>query len=398
MRNDMRTFLFVFGTRPEAIKLAPVIKAFQREPECQVKVCTTAQHREMLDQVLSFFDIATDIDLNLMKPNQSLFSISAHAVMEMENVLNELKPDFLVVQGDTTTAYCAALAGYYMKTNVVHVEAGLRSHDKYSPYPEEINRTLIAHIADFHFAPTEAAKDNLLNEGVKKNIYVVGNTIVDALSLTLDNIKTRAMEKEIHDYFGSLIPHFEEFVPSENAAPAKLKRLILVTGHRRESFGETFRNICKAIRQLAVNNRDVHFVYPVHMNPNVIAPVQEILSSIPNIHLIKPLSYPHLVWLMAHAYLILTDSGGIQEEAPSLHKPVLVMREVTERWEGILAGAAKLVGTSEQKIVEETTSLLHHTDEYQKMTTCSNPYGDGKTAERILEYLKRTIQEEIFIP
>ncbi|TCK04448.1 non-hydrolyzing UDP-N-acetylglucosamine 2-epimerase [Phorcysia thermohydrogeniphila] len=368
----MNKVLLIFGTRPEAIKMAPLIKEFERYPDrFNVKVCVTAQHREMLDQVLKFFGIEPDYDLNLMKPNQSLFELTANLIKELESVLKDFNPDLIFVQGDTTTAFVGALAGFYNKVKVAHIEAGLRSNNKYSPFPEEVNRVLIGKLADFHFAPTEKAKRNLLKEGIKNNVWVVGNTVIDALLLGLQIIKEQGEEK-YYRYFD-----FMDFS----------KKIILVTGHRRESFGEPFRNICFALKELADSFEDVEIVYPVHLNPNVRKPVNEILRGHSRIHLIEPLEYPYLIWLMSKSYLVLTDSGGIQEEAPSLGKPVLVMREVTERIEGIEAGTAKLVGTNKEKIILEAVKLLENQEEYNKMAKAVNPYGDGTASRKILKIL-----------
>lgn len=358
--------LFIFGTRPEAIKMAPVIKEFKKHTDFNVKICTTAQHREMLDQVLKFFNIKSDYDLNLMKPNQSIFDITVNALKALEKVLDLEKPDLIFVQGDTTTALVGALAGFYKKVKIAHIEAGLRSYNKYSPFPEEINRVLVGHLADYHFAPTEKAKENLLKENIKENVYVVGNTVIDALFLVLDIIR-KTGEGEYYKYF-----HFIDFS----------KKIILVTGHRRESFGKSFENICYALKEIS-ERKDVEIVYPVHLNPNVRKIVNRILKGVKNIHLIEPLDYPYMIWLMNKAYLILTDSGGIQEEAPSLGKPVLVMRKVTERVEGLKAGTAKLVGTDKEKIVIETLELLNNKKKYEKMAKAVNPYGDGKASQRI---------------
>lgn len=365
--------LIVFGTRPEAIKMAPLVYEFKRKNDkFETKVCVTAQHRQMLDQVLDFFEIKPDYDLNLMKDNQTLSDITVNVLKGMEEVITDFKPDLIFVQGDTTTTFVTALAGFYNKTKVAHLEAGLRSFNKYSPFPEEINRILAGHLSDFHFAPTENAYDNLINEGIKQNVFNVGNTVIDALFLGIELIKKQGDEK------------FQNFFKDIDFG----KRIILVTGHRRESFGEPFQNICLALKNIAQNNDDVEIIYPVHLNPNVQKPVYSILEGINNIHLIEPLDYPYLIWLMNKSYLVLTDSGGIQEEAPSLGKPVLVMREVTERIEGIQAGTAKLVGTDSNKIINETQKLLDDDNEYLRMSKAVNPYGDGKTSERILEILR----------
>jgi UDP-N-acetylglucosamine 2-epimerase (non-hydrolysing) len=378
--KKLKKILFIFGTRPEAIKLAPLIKEFQGHSNIFiVKVCVTGQHREMLDQVLEFFNIKPDYDLDLMKPDQSLFTLTARIIETLENVLNDFKPDVIFVQGDTTTAFAGALAGFYNKIKIAHIEAGLRSDSKYSPFPEEINRVLVGHIADFHFAPTEKARANLYNEGIKEHVWVVGNTVIDALYLGLDIIKKdKKLNSEIESYF------YSKF----NIQNSKL---ILVTGHRRESFGEPFRNICFALKKIADTFSDVEIVYPVHLNPNVRKPVNEILKGYTRIHLIEPLAYPYLIWIMNKAYLVLTDSGGIQEEAPSLGKPVLVMRDVTERTEGIEAGTAKLVGTNREKIFFETAKLLGNFKDYSKMAKAVNPYGNGTSSVKIIQILNSVI-------
>jgi UDP-N-acetylglucosamine 2-epimerase (non-hydrolysing) len=371
----MNKALFIFGTRPEAIKMAPLIIRARRDNFCRVKVCVTAQHREMLDQVLDFFGIEADFDLNLMGPNQSLSDITSKALMALEKVLSEETPDLIFVQGDTTTAFVGALAGYYKKIQVAHIEAGLRSGNKLAPFPEEINRTLIGQLAKYHFAPTVKAKENLSNEGIAEKVWIVGNTAIDVLYLCMDII-TKQGDQKYQKHF--------EFIDFS-------KKIILVTGHRRESFGKPFENICYALKTLGNANGDCEIVYPVHLNPNVRKAVNRILRDMNNVHLIEPLGYPYLVWLMNRAYLICTDSGGIQEEAPSLGKPVLVMRDTTERPEGIEAGVAKLVGTQKETIVREATILLTSREEYEKMAQTINPYGDGKTAGRILNILEREI-------
>jgi len=367
----MKKILFIFGTRPEAIKMAPLIKEFKKQPDrFACLVCVTAQHREMLDQVMNFFEIKPDFDLNIMKPGQSLFDITIACLAGLEKVIEKSSPDLIFVQGDTTTAFAGALAGYYKKIKVAHIEAGLRSDNKYSPYPEEMNRILAGNLADYHFAPTKQAVMNLRNENIKGNIWNVGNTVIDALFLGLAIIEKQA-PKKYSDHFS-----FIDFT----------KKIILVTGHRRESFGEPFENICHALNELAgKHSGEIEIVYPVHLNPNVRKPVNQILKNAKNIHLIEPLDYPHLIWLMSKSYIVLTDSGGIQEEAPSLGKPVLVMREVTERTEGINARTAKLVGTDRLKIIEETDRLLTDPREYKKMSNATNPYGDGKTSEKIVK-------------
>jgi len=313
--------------------------------------------------------------LDLMKPVQSLFTITVSILSGLEKILEMENPDLIFVQGDTTTAFIGALAGYYKKIRVAHVEAGLRSLNKYAPYPEEINRVLISHLSDIHFAPTRKAKENLFNENIKSNVYVVGNTVIDALFLGLEIIK-RQGDEGYYDYF-----RFVDFS----------RKIILVTGHRRESFGEPFRNICFALKEIVESFQDVEIIYPVHLNPNVRQPVNEILKGHPRIHLIEPLEYPYLIWLMSKSYLILTDSGGIQEEAPSLGKPVLVMRDVTERIEGVEAGTARLVGTDKGKIVSETAKLLEDRQEYVKMAQVVNPYGDGTSSIKIYKIIERLL-------
>lgn len=369
----MQKLLFIFGTRPEAVKMAPLIKEFEKHPDhFDVKVAVTGQHREMLDQVLQFFNIKPDYDLNLMKPNQTLFDVTADALRGMEKILEEVKPDLVIVQGDTTTVFAGALAGFYKKISVAHLEAGLRSGDKYSPFPEEINRILTGHIADYHWCPTEKARENLLAEGIKdEKIHVVQNTVIDALFLALDLLKEEGDEKYL------------EFFKDVDFN----KKLILVTAHRRESFGQPFENICNAVKELSTKYPDVEFVYPVHLNPNVREVVFGILSDIPNIHLMDPLDYPYMVWIMNKAHIVLTDSGGVQEEAPSLGKPVIVLRDVTERQEGVDAGTAKLVGTDKELIINATSALLDNEQEYEKMAKAVNPYGDGTTSKKIVKLL-----------
>ena len=365
--------LFFFGTRPEAIKMAPLIKEFQKSSAgFDIKVCVSAQHREMLDQVLLFFEIKPDFDLNIMQQNQNLFDITIQALHGIKEVMSHYKPNWLIVQGDTTTTFVGALAAFYEKVRVVHVEAGLRSLHKHAPFPEEMNRVLTTHLSDIHFAPTIRAKENLLREGVLEDqIFVVGNTSIDALFLCLKKISGKKPDS---------------FAPFNSIDFDK--KIILVTGHRRESFGKPFENICHALKMIAEND-EIEIVYPVHLNPNVRRPVLKILGNIPNIHLKEPLDYPSFVWLMNKSYIILTDSGGVQEEAPSLGKPVLVMRDITERTEGIDAGTAKLVGTQMENIILETQKLLDHPEEYQRMVNIKNPYGDGKSAERIVHILSQ---------
>jgi UDP-N-acetylglucosamine 2-epimerase (non-hydrolysing) len=365
--------LFFFGTRPEAIKMAPLIKEFQKSSAgFDIKVCVSAQHREMLDQVLLFFEIKPDFDLNIMQQNQNLFDITIQALNGIKEVLSHYKPNWLIVQGDTTTTFVGALAAFYEKVRVVHVEAGLRSLHKHAPFPEEMNRVLTTHLSDIHFAPTIRAKENLLREGVLEDqIFVVGNTSIDALFLCLKKISGKKPDS---------------FAPFNSIDFDK--KIILVTGHRRESFGKPLENICHALKMIAEND-EIEIVYPVHLNPNVRKPVLKILGKIPNIHLKEPLDYPSFVWLMNKSYIILTDSGGVQEEAPSLGKPVLVMRDITERTEGIEAGTAKIVGTDKEKIIRETLELLNDKSVYDKMAKTVNPYGDGNASKRIIHIISR---------
>lgn len=367
--------MFIFGTRPEAIKMAPVILMAKTLSEFEVIVCTTGQHREMLDQVLTLFDIQADIDLNLMKASQTLSSFTAAAVTACTSVLEKYRPDIVLVHGDTTTTFSASLAAYYTKITVAHIEAGLRTGDLYSPWPEEANRKLTSVMASIHFAPTEIARDNLLREGINQsNIIVTGNTVVDAL---LDAVRRIRSNKVL---LASMSQQFN-FLD-------KTKKLILVTGHRRENFGDGFRNICKALAIIS-RREDVQIVYPVHLNPNVQEPVNRLLGNKSNINLIGPQEYLPFVYLMDQAYLMLTDSGGVQEEAPSLGKPVLVMRDITERPEAVSAGTVKLVGTDIEKIVSESNRLLDDDVEYQRMSYTHNPYGDGRASERILKILSK---------
>lgn len=365
--------LFVLGTRPEAIKLAPLILAFKKETRFNTRVCVTAQHRRMLDQVFDFFGIVADYDLNLMRENQTLFDISSSGLKLLESVLNDYSAEVVFVQGDTTTAFIASLAAYYKKIKIAHVEAGLRSGNLHSPFPEEGNRKLISQISNYHFAPTQTAGDHLKAEGITNNVHVVGNTVIDALLWGLEIIRSKG-DHEFKAIFSRV-----DFS----------KKVILVTGHRRESFGNPFLSICESIKEIATLFKgEVEIVYPVHFNPNVQKPVNEILKDLDNVHLIEPLSYPYLIWLLSKSYLVLTDSGGIQEEAPSLGKPVLVMREVTERMEGVAAGTAKLVGSDRARIVTEVSDLIVSPERYEKMAKAVSPYGDGKTCERILKTFK----------
>ena len=374
----MKKVLLVFGTRPEAIKMAPLVKAFKKEKSIISKVCVTAQHREMLDQVLEIFEITPDYDLNIMKAGQDLYDITANVLLGMKDVLNDFKPDIVLVHGDTTTTSATALAAFYQKIKVGHVEAGLRTHDLYSPWPEEANRQITGVLANYHFVPTVNSQDNLIRENkIKDNIIVTGNTVIDALFLALEKIDSNlALETKIISNINS------QYKIDET------RKLILVTGHRRENFGQGFINICKALKVLSLNNPNVDIVYPVHLNPNVQKPVKEILSDVSNIYLIQPLQYESFIYLMKQSYFIITDSGGVQEEAPSLGKPVLVMRDTTERPEALEAGTVKLVGTNQDKIIQEAQKLLDDEKEYEKMSKAHNPYGDGKACQRIVEFIK----------
>ena len=373
MKVTNKKILFILGTRPEAIKLAPLIIKFRLDKKYETKVCITAQHREMLDHVLSFFEIIPDYDLNLMKHNQTLPELTANALKEINLILLDFKPECVFVQGDTTTAFVGALAAYYNKIKVAHVEAGLRSGNKYAPFPEEINRKLISQIADYHFAPTELSLNNLHEENITTNVFNVGNTVIDALLLALNKIKS----SNENVYFNKF--SFLDFS----------KKIILLTVHRRENFGAPFIQIIEAIKELAAKYKDdVQFIYPVHLNPNIKIPVDEHLSNIKNVFLIEPLQYSDLVWLMFKSYMVLTDSGGIQEEAPSFGKPVLVLRDVTERPEGITAGVSKLVGTYKNNIINEVELLIKDSSYYEKMSKTINPYGDGTTSDNIIKTFK----------
>ncbi|HEX9917496.1 MAG TPA: UDP-N-acetylglucosamine 2-epimerase (non-hydrolyzing) [candidate division Zixibacteria bacterium] len=369
----MLKIIFIFGTRPEAIKVAPVIKELAKYPKkFKVINCITAQHRQMLDQVLSLFEINVDYDLNIMKEDQDLFYLNSRLMPSLKKVLEREKPDLCLVQGDTTSAFLGGLASYYQKIKVGHIEAGLRTHQKYSPFPEETNRHLLSVIADLHFAPTKKAKENLLRENIPSSkIFVTGNTVIDALLM----IANKNYE------FDNPILEKIDFT----------KKIILITAHRRESFGKPFREMCYAFREIVNSYKDVELIYPVHLNPNVQKPVRNILKNVEGIHLIEPLDYKNFVLLMKKSYLILTDSGGIQEEAPTFHKPVLVMREVTERPEAVEAGTAKVVGTQRKRIVEETSKLLLSKKIYREMSSAKNPYGDGKSAKGIVRIISKEL-------
>lgn len=365
--------LLVFGTRPEAIKMAPVIHALKGSPEIEASVCVTAQHRQMLDQVLTLFGITPDYDLDVMKPGQDLFDISASMLLGLRETIETAKPDLIVVHGDTATTLSAGLAAYYSKIPIGHVEAGLRTDDLLSPWPEEGNRRITAAVTRLHFAPTDAARDNLLRENIPSDwIFVTGNTVIDALQYAASRFKN------------------DDAVTAQMAKRFDInpdRRMILVTGHRRENFGEGFERICKGLKALSVRD-DIEIVYPLHLNPNVKDIVERNLANIPNIKLIEPQDYLPFVYLMSKAYLILTDSGGVQEEAPSLGKPVLVMRDTTERPEAVAAGTVRLVGTDDTQIVSSVSDLLDNSDTYKEMSFAHNPYGDGKAAERIVEAIR----------
>lgn len=374
--------MIVFGTRPEAIKMAPLVKEFEKHQKVfETKVCITAQHREMLDQVLSFFEIKPDYDLNLMKPNQTLYSLTANIIEGLKPVLEEFKPDYVYVHGDTTTTMAASIASFYFGAKVCHVEAGLRTFDKKSPFPEEMNRCITGVISDIHFTPTETSKQNLIRESkTQDSILVTGNTVIDALKFSVSKVESgRFVDAEI-DMLTQLLD--------------TKKRVVLVTGHRRENHGQGFINICEALKQLAIDHTDVQIVYPVHLNPNVQKPVYDILGNVEAIKLIAPLSYPAFVWLMNKSHMIVTDSGGVQEEAPSLGKPVLVMRNTTERPEAVEAGTVVLVGTDKDKIVSEATKLLTEKDEYMRMSKLHNPYGDGNACKKIIDHIIKTDNEQ----
>ena len=382
----MKNVLLVFGTRPEAIKMAPLVKKFQEDSEFQTIVCVTAQHREMLDQVLDIFDIKPDYDLNIMKQGQDLYDITSRVLLGLRDVLNETNPDVVLVHGDTTTSTAAALAAFYKQIPVAHVEAGLRTNNIYSPWPEEMNRRITGRIATYHLAPTELSRQNLLKENVdNQNIIITGNTVIDALLWVVNKIKSDAnladtLQINIKNN-GYDIDRIED-----------KRKLVLITGHRRENFGEGFRNICNAIKTLSIKYPDVDFVYPMHLNPNVRKPIAEIFGNDKdksgNTFFIEPLDYLNFVFLMEKADIILTDSGGIQEEAPSLGKPVLVMRDNTERPEALEAGTVKLVGTDYDKIINEVSELLENEESYNKMSKAVNPYGDGSACKRIVDFLK----------
>ena len=375
----IKKILIVFGTRPEAIKMVPLIKEFKKYNDFEIKICVSAQHRQMLDQVLNLFEIKPDYDLDIMRANQDLYDISSRVLLGMRDVMKDFCPNVVLVHGDTTTSFVGALAAFYQKIKIGHVEAGLRTNDLYSPFPEEANRQITGVLADFHFAPTQSAKQNLIKENKNPNsIIVTGNTVIDALLLMIDKIEKNV---NLRDEITSILRLKYSNFGSE-------RKFILVTGHRRENFGDGFLNICDALKNIAQNNPEIDIVYPVHLNPNVQKPVREILSNLSNVYLIDPLEYEKFVYLMSKSFFIITDSGGIQEEASSLGKPVLVTRDTTERPEALQSGAVKLVGTNKNIIIKEAQNLILQKDEFEKMSKANNPYGDGKASERIVQFLK----------
>ena len=375
----MKKILLVFGTRPEAIKMAPLVKALQKDTEhFETRVCVTAQHRQRLDQVLEVFGITPEYDLNIMAPNQDLYDITAKVLLGLREVLKDFRPDTVLVHGDTTTSMAASLAAFYMQIPVGHVEAGLRTYNMLSPWPEEMNRQVTDRICTYYFAPTEQSRANLLQENIDaKKIFITGNTVIDALLMAVDIISTTAGVKE------KMAKELQE-----KGYTVGDREYILVTGHRRENFGDGFLHICKAIKELAALHPEMDIVYPVHLNPNVQKPVYELLSGLSNVYLISPLDYLPFIYAMQHSTLLLTDSGGVQEEAPSLGKPVLVMRDTTERPEAVEAGTVKLVGTNAEAIVSNVTALLLDKEMYKRMSETHNPYGDGQACERIIAALR----------
>lgn len=378
----MKKILIIFGTRPEAIKMAPLCKICKEDDEIITKVCITAQHRKMLDDVLEIFSIKPDFDLDIMKPNQNLFNLTSDILLKTKEVLHSYRPDIVLVHGDTTTAFAAAISSFYSGIVIGHVEAGLRTNNLDAPFPEEFNRQAIGVIAKYHFTPTKKSADNLLSENVlEENIFITGNTVIDSLHLILSKIEDSDIYR---DRLMSLIFSNLNF-------SIETEKFILITGHRRENFGSGFLDICEAIKKLAIDNPNMHFVYPVHLNPNVLDPVNKILSNQQNIHLIQPQEYETFIMLLKNCYLVLTDSGGIQEEAPSLGKPVLVMRDVTERPEALESGTVKLVGSSSKEIYKNVMSLINDSNLYKKMSESVNPYGDGNSSERILKIIKEKI-------
>ena len=365
--------LIVFGTRPEAIKMAPLVKEFQKDKtNFETKVCVTAQHREMLDQVLEFFDIKPDYDLDLMQPGQDLYDLTARIITSLKSVLEDFKPDYVYVHGDTTTTMAGSIAAFYSGAKVCHVEAGLRTHNKWAPFPEEMNRQVTGRLSDYHFAPTVTSQQNLLKENIQDaSILVTGNTVIDALLQSVDKVNLEPSD---------LIQELQNEIQD--------KEVVLVTGHRRENHGEGFERICRALKRIAEDDTNRLVIYPVHLNPKVQEPVKRILSEVSNVLLINPLAYQDFIWLMNRSRIIITDSGGVQEEAPSLGKPVLVMRDTTERPEAVDAGTVLLVGTNEELIVSKALSLLNNQVEFDRMSKLHNPYGDGKASKRIVDFIK----------
>jgi len=376
----IKKILIVFGTRPEAIKMAPVVLGFKENELFDVKVCVTAQHREMLDQVLDIFEIKPDYDLDMMSPGQDLFDITAKVILGLRDVLRDASPDVVFVHGDTTTCFASALAAFYENIPVAHIEAGLRTGDLRAPFPEEANRTLVSKLAKYHFAPTKISQENLLNENIPDEfIHVTGNTVIDALYIVKEHLKNYSSEYWVNQHGEKL---YKKIVDSN-------RKMILITGHRRENFGQGFIDLCTAIKDIALKHDDWDLVYPVHLNPNVQGPVYEILNDIDNVFLIQPQDYKPFVWLMDMCDLILTDSGGIQEEGPSIGKPVLVMRDVTERPEAVEAGTVMLVGTDRSTISSSIERVLEDSKTYNKMACSHNPYGDGNAVERIIKSMKK---------
>lgn len=390
----MKKIIIVFGTRPEAIKMAPLVnKLKMHSEEFETIVCVTAQHREMLDQVLNLFDIKPDYDLNIMKIGQDLFDITSDVLLGLKKILEKENPDIILVHGDTTTSFSASLAAYYKQIPVGHIEAGLRTNDIYSPWPEEINRQLTARISAYHFSPTEQSKNNLIKENInEKKIYVTGNTVIDALHFVVNKfINEESLRLKIKKSLTTNGLNKEKLEHWVNGT----RKFILITGHRRENFGTSFIEICQAIKELSLENKNIDFVYPMHLNPNVREPIKKVfgenLNTFSNIFFIEPLEYLQFVYLMYYSHLILTDSGGIQEEAPGLNKPVFVMRNKTERTEGVDSGTIKLVGTNKKTIIAEINSIINNNDNYLKMIKNDNPYGNGKACEKIIQILKNDI-------
>ena len=379
MDNKVK-ILVSFGTRPEGIKLAPVIKCIEKQKSrIDLSICSTGQHKEMLQQVINFFEIKTDFSLNLMTENQTLSSFSSKLINKIDSIFNSINPEIILIQGDTSTAFLTALIAFYKKIKIGHVEAGLRTYDKYNPFPEEINRQLISKVSDFHFAPTKKAQNNLIAEGIStESIFLVGNTIVDAIKWGINKIKMKKDKVMSNEIFQKI---------------SNDKKIILVTMHRRESFGEDIKNVCYALKSIASNYKDIQIVYPVHLNPNVRKPVFEILSKEDNIILTDPLDYELFIWLMYNSYFIVTDSGGVQEEAPTLKKPVLVIRKKTERTESIDLCLSKIIGTKKESIINNISKLIKNKNIYDKMIASSNPYGDGKASDKIVDIIYKKLRD-----